>query len=312
MTSKFEFQGKIFIRAEMGVDTGLHIGGTTEGYEIGGIDNPVLKLSTSCETVDLQNCSYQVPARVPYVPGSSLKGKLRSLLEWARLPQSLANPVPCPHCAKIVAIKDQQEKIIGWSGQQCLCGECVVCRLLGAPASKSGPARLTMRDAYPTPGSLEFWRQEMGEEVFTEIKTENVIDRLTSQATPRPMERVPPGSAFCLSFIFDLYAEDGENAEDKYALKQLFHALQLLEDSSLGGSGTRGYGQVHFGHFSLLFRPLKFYQCLQDEKTLCIKGAATARELYARFEEIFGDVQWTPQEEVTPPLKPAEQGPPNG
>lgn len=64
----FCFQGKFIISGILECVTGTRIGGTQEKFEIGGIDNPVIKDPLT----DL-----------PYIPGSSLKGKLRHLLEWA-------------------------------------------------------------------------------------------------------------------------------------------------------------------------------------------------------------------------------------
>ena len=81
----------------------------------------------------------------------------------------------------------------------------------------------------------------MGDKIYTDAKTENFIDRLTSAATPRSMERVPAGSVFKVQFVFDLYQK-----EDRERLKLLFEGMRLLEDSYLGGSGTRGSGQVAF------------------------------------------------------------------
>ncbi len=46
--------------------TGLHIGGTADSIDKGGIDNPVIKNPVTNE---------------PYIPGSSLRGRIRALLE---------------------------------------------------------------------------------------------------------------------------------------------------------------------------------------------------------------------------------------
>ena len=55
------------ITATIEIVTGLHIGGNNDEIKIGGIDNPVIKNPLTNE---------------PYIPGSSLKGKIRSLIEW--------------------------------------------------------------------------------------------------------------------------------------------------------------------------------------------------------------------------------------
>ncbi|WP_297499767.1 type III-A CRISPR-associated RAMP protein Csm3, partial [Thermococcus sp.] len=60
------FYGKVVIRGRIKALTGLHIGSQRDVSEIGGIDNPVIK---------------DPHTGLPYIPGSSLKGKLRSLFE---------------------------------------------------------------------------------------------------------------------------------------------------------------------------------------------------------------------------------------
>ncbi|MCM8825814.1 MAG: type III-A CRISPR-associated RAMP protein Csm3, partial [Candidatus Omnitrophica bacterium] len=57
--------GKAVIKAAIKVETGLRIGGSSTGVKIGGVDQPVIS----------------DPFGKPYIPGSSLKGKLRSLIE---------------------------------------------------------------------------------------------------------------------------------------------------------------------------------------------------------------------------------------
>jgi len=78
-TPKFRFKGRFVITAKLKVLTGLHIGAAVERFEIGGIDNPVVKLPFPVTVED----GLELPAGCPYIPGSSLKGKMRSLLEWA-------------------------------------------------------------------------------------------------------------------------------------------------------------------------------------------------------------------------------------
>ncbi|RLC81569.1 MAG: type III-A CRISPR-associated RAMP protein Csm3 [Chloroflexi bacterium] len=242
-----KLKGKYIISGKIYCKTGLHIGGTAEGFEIGGIDNPVIRDPLT----DL-----------PYIPGSSLKGKLRSLLEWkegkfGKGRKSDGTPTFGP----------------------CNCGHCEVCVLFGTPPRHrvkkpeeleekelkfltadeegytiSGPTRLTVRDAFPSEDTKKRWEQWLGEGIYTEIKMENAIDRVTSEANPRPMERVPAGSEFEFQMIVDIYHEN-----DKKLLKSLFTAMALLEDSSLGGSGTRGHGRVEFRDIEVKFRPVEYY-----------------------------------------------------
>lgn len=223
----FKFTGKYLIKADLRCITGLHIGGTDEGFEIGGIDNPVIKDPIT---------------GYPYIPGSSLKGKMRSLLEWAD--------------AKIKFGTDDNNNP---TGSLCNCGTCDICIIFGCPAETGTkePTRLTIRDSYPKglfkdgytkleeeqikEGTIVEWRKNLGEKVYTEVKAENTIDRLTSAANPRSMERVPADSIFEVEIVFDLY-----NNADTKRLKKVFEGMTLLEDSSLGGGGSRGSGKVIF------------------------------------------------------------------
>ncbi len=205
---------------------------------VGGVDNPVIKDPIT----DL-----------PYIPGSSLKGKLRSLLEWARDTQAVKQP-------------HSKHRIFG----ACECGKCVVCRLFGVASDdpekrmKAGPTRLLVRDAFPTgyeailkgeephpDSTVGRWWEMLGVGVGTELKTENFLDRITSEANPRTMERVPAGSEFQVEFVLDVYHADG----DKELLQALAEAMALLEHSALGGSGSRGYGRVRFKNLTVTWFP---------------------------------------------------------
>ena len=225
MTLDLDFKGKYIISGRIVLDTGLHIGGTTEGFEIGGLDNPVIRDPLS---------------EVPYIPGSSLKGKLRHLLEWS-LGKIEAHPKHRSYTAHF-------------------CGECAACIIFG-PASddhevrvKAGPSRLTVRDAFPTRQTVDMWDKYLGERTFTELKNENVLDRVTSEANPRTMERVPAGSEFNLEMIFDLYRDS-----DRELLNQVLAAMHLLENSALGGSGSRGYGKIKFVDVQIKDRSRDYY-----------------------------------------------------
>ncbi len=208
----------LVVTGELELVTGLHIGGGGEALEIGGMDNPVIRDAWG----------------YPYIPGSSLKGKMRSMLEW--------------RTGK------------GTNGDPCRCAgpECVVCRLFGVAASEShtlGPTRLVVRDAVLTDESrtrLERLREETGLPLV-EVKHENSIDRLRGVAkNPRPVERVPAGTVFSLEFILRLFeGEEGDGTtcgrdEREELLAQLDEALRLVEADSLGGMGSRGYGKVRF------------------------------------------------------------------
>lgn len=192
---------KIKINTTITLLTGLHIGGSSDSVEIGGIDNPVIKLGSR--------------GNQPYIPGSSLKGKMRSLLE------QMAG------CAKV---GDSEE----------------VVKLFGSADAKNPlPSRLIVRDAMLTPESEEELRKCGTLDMpYTENKYENTIDRVKGTAEhPRQTERVPSGAVFAAEFILNVW--EGENEAEQLAL--LRKGIKALENDYLGGSGSRGYGHIRFG-----------------------------------------------------------------
>lgn len=212
MNNGFDFQGKYLISGILLAQTGLRVGGITEGIEIGGVDNPVIRDPLS---------------RRPYIPGSSLKGKLRHLLEWS------------------TGMVEYNKRHHGYTAHSC--GECKPCVIFGVSSDdpevriKAGPSRITVRDSFPTADTVRLWDTWLGENVYTELKSENYLDRVTSVANPRTMERVPAGSKFNFEMVLDIY-----KAEDRDIFAHVFRAMYLLENSALGGSGSRGHGQVKF------------------------------------------------------------------
>lgn len=210
-----EFKGNIIISGVIRCETGLHIGGNKDTFEIGGIDSPVMRDPDS---------------QYPYIPGSSLKGKMRFLLEWEK---GKIDQDGKPHSCKNVANAK----------------ECPVCRVFGISADqdlKVGPTRLIVRDAHPTEKTVEMWKKLDTGLLYTEWKKENYIDRITSKATPRDIERVPKGSEFNFEMVYSIYdLNDGGKGDLEY-YKNVEAAMALLEDSALGGSGSRGSGKISF------------------------------------------------------------------
>jgi CRISPR-associated protein Csm3 len=206
---------------EIKVLTGLHIGGSKESIEIGGIDNIVIKTPY-----------YEGKRNVPYIPGSSLKGKIRALLEWVEKPQYDDEN------------KNKNNKLIAISnkGEPCNCGRCNICKLFGthkAGNKQIEPVRVRFDDFYPTMETIQMW-EDVLEGLYTEIKTENTINRITNTATPRHQERVIPGSIFKGNIILRLF--EGDNYQN--TLEILQKGIKMLENDYLGGSGSRGYGRV--------------------------------------------------------------------
>jgi CRISPR-associated protein Csm3 len=212
----------IFLKGKIECLTGLHIGGSKEKFEIGGVDNPVHRDPMS---------------RLPYIPGSSLKGKLRMLLEYHLDAVEGAGPSKSP-------------KITNLFGTAA--GNCSAPEATEEPSSRdnqnnnSNPLRLIVRDAYPDEPTTTKWESMESELLYTEFKPENTIGRLTSAANPRTMERVVKGSYFDVEFILGIYQKDHEDGIWQDNLDNLLTAMRLLEHSTLGGSGSRGYGQIRF------------------------------------------------------------------
>jgi CRISPR-associated protein Csm3 len=219
--------GRVQLEAGLRVLTGLHIGAGKESIEIGGIDNPVIKHPHTGE---------------PFVPGSSVKGRTRYLLEWA--------------------FGSLREDGHPWGfdandSRQTFDADDPVQRIFGTPAKREswsgGPTRLICRDAMLSTS----WRDEILKRglSYTEDKTEVVIDRIAGKAHdrvgPRQTERVPAGAAFEAKFVFRLYDTADGGARDRQCLAWFIQGLDLLELDALGGSGSRGYGRVKFENLTL-------------------------------------------------------------
>lgn len=232
-----EFLGKVLISGRMEVVTGLHIGASKETVKIGGIDSPVVRDPVT---------------NLPYVPGSSLKGKMRSLMEKALGKES-----------KVIS----KQPLIRLH----VCGDenCEVCRLFGSSVKedreqkqKHIPARLIVRDLHLI-NSDDLEKIDTGLP-YTEWKFENSIDRVTSAANPRQIERVPAGAVFGLELVYD--AMDKNQLEKD--IENIQRALRLLENDALGGHGSRGYGQVRFHDISFDVYPKAYYASGDETKLL--------------------------------------------
>ncbi len=241
--------GKLILEGELHCETGLHIGAGKGSLEIGGADNPVIKDAFGR----------------PYVPGSSLRGKLRSLLEQT---SGLAVPSELVYLSK----RKGQEVRIHQSDRP----DDEICVLFGRnpgrmervsgdvlESSTSSPARLTVYDAPLEPESITSQMRENLDDELTEVKSENAIDRITSQANPRTLERVPAGARFKVRFVLDVLCE-----EDKLLLGRFIESLRLLEDDALGGGGSRGSGRVRFANLKLNWRGRGFYSGAKREEQL--------------------------------------------
>lgn len=241
MAKKIQLKGRIFFTFQVEAVTGLHIGGTESGIEIGGVDKTVIRDPLTNR---------------PYIPGSSLKGKMRSLLEKYRgLEQNQRIGQGYIHSCGADRKGDAAR------GEYM---QCDVCQVFGVPGERdfSTPTRLVVRDVPLTVESAGLLNQSGRTDLpYTEIKTEVSIDRVTSAANPRQMERVPAGSLFGpAELVFSVYDGDGCSPKSDIArLKTLLEGLQLVEDDYLGGLGTRGSGKVRFVNLTVAYRAQEQY-----------------------------------------------------
>jgi len=198
--------------------SGLHIGGNKDNIEIGGIDNPVIKHPIT---------------KLPYIPGSSIKGKMRFLLEWKE--GKVNHNTGEPHSCKPAN------------------GKCPICRIFGNTAKdkKYGPTRLIVSDCKLLLSSEDEEKFKRNDLIYLEDKVENRINRLTGTAIDfRHMERVPEGMVFDFGLTYKIFKiDEGETEavnEDEKNWQQVVNALYYLQEDALGGSGSRGCGKVEF------------------------------------------------------------------
>lgn len=210
-----EYKGIITLKS------GLHIGSGNMEMHIGGTDSPVIVHPHS---------------REPYIPGSSLKGKTRSLLEMESGFMAFTKGSPL----SLKALQQAQNDTMKAKGM-------AIIQFFGAGGSDQddsgtfGPTRVSFSDCYLN----KTWKEEAQQKrlPLTEVKSENSINRVTGTAqNPRFIERVPEGTQFDFSVSFKVLKE----GEEQQFEELLFKGLKLIEMDALGGSGSRGYGRVVF------------------------------------------------------------------
>lgn len=191
---------KIQITGNILVETGMHIGGSTAFAAIGAVDSPVIKDSRT---------------NLPIIPGSSLKGKMRSLL--AKEMNTIFAKTPDDDCDEIARLFGTAKK-----------GKVTPSRLLFSDMSLANEEEL----------------RKAGLQSLTEVKFENAINRATAVANPRQIERVIRGSVFNMDIIYNV---DSKNEDEIIPdMKTLAEGLKLLQYDYLGGNGSRGYGKIVF------------------------------------------------------------------
>lgn len=222
LLKKIEIKGKIICK------TGIHIGGTTTSLSIGGIDKSVIRNPLNNQ---------------PYIPGSSLKGKMRALFQIAT--------------GNIKTL----EKPMGGNVYHVPTDDGPDADLFGSAASdrNSKPSRIIVRDCNLLNADILLKHTDIP---YTEAKTEVIIDRITSAASPRQIERVPAGAEFSLNIILNIWEQDNNEQE---LLNNLFKSLELLKDDYLGGSGSRGYGQVSIEIEKIIEKSSEFYGKVEED-----------------------------------------------
>jgi CRISPR-associated protein Csm3 len=238
------------ITAVIEVKTGLHIGGSKDEIKIGGIDNPVIKNPLTNE---------------PYIPGSSLKGKIRTLLEWhLGLVEDNGKPVSCVENKNNKQEKKSENQFKKIKPIVQLFGNGETIKDLNI-AKEIGPTRVSFADC-----ELKNLNELLERNALTEEKMEVTINRITGTVGgggPRHMERVPAGAEFGFKVTL-LEFEGDENLEAILAF-----GMKLLELTNLGGNGSRGYGKIEFKNIKGLENytengKLKSYEYLTENEVI--------------------------------------------
>lgn len=211
-------EGKITLKS------GLHIGSGNMEMHIGGTDSPVIKHPHTLE---------------PYIPGSSLKGKVRSLLE-------MESGLMIHTDGNVVSSGTLQKN--GVKSDEALKARCIeILKIFGSSGADKedetsfGPTRVSFADCYLD----DEWKKKAKDNrwLLTEEKSENVINRIKGTAEhPRFIERIPEGTKFKFLVTFKILQDGDDDLFDTVLLK----GLKLLEMDALGGSGSRGYGRIDF------------------------------------------------------------------
>ena len=216
--SEYKLNGIYKIKGQIKLETGLHIGGDEGVIEIGGNDNPIAR---------------DISTGNPYIPGSSLKGKMRYLMEWYTGSISSDGKV--------------------YDGKNLSDDSCdnLLLNVFGGTAGgkgRKGPTRITVKDIFLTEDSkkeVKKMKEKIGTD--TEFKSENNITRLDSSAKPRNLERVPRNLVFDMEINFKVL-----NLDKKEEIKEMIlKSLKLVEIEGLGGSVSRGSGQVKFENLKI-------------------------------------------------------------
>ncbi len=278
--------GKVFFKGNITLKTGLHVGGSKESMQIGGLDLPVIRDSAN---------------NLPYIPGSSLKGKLRSTLEkfgervkdGKKEKLSFNRNIGTPwnklfiHCCEDISYAMQ----------------CDVCRIFGssgddrsmqraqkdAQKAENLPARLFVRDALLDEKLISASAH------FTEVKVETGLDRANMSANPRKVERVLPDNKFNFEMVYSVEALAPKEKDAlvfpeenlKKDLNNLLTCLELIQSEGIGGYTSRGYGKVEFIFSDFSGKSLDYFKGETDKRIGKIDGEFSIKDARAQIEPII-------------------------
>ena len=262
MANNVKLKGRVLLVGKIRAKTGMHIGGSPGALAIGNVDLPVIR---------------DARTNRPYVPGSSLKGKMRSMgekLDGAPQNRKIGKDV----FIHVAESADEYKK--HW-----------VNPLFGVPGEVDfdipAPNRLLVRDVPLDPESEQELLAAKTDLPFTEVKWEAAIDRVTAAATPRQIERVPAGAVFGpMELVFSAFL-----AGDEKLFDHVITCLQLVEDDYLGGQGSRGSGKVAFEHMHVICKQGDTYTEARDERFAdkSLAELVTARiELQSWIQQTLG------------------------
>ncbi len=223
---------KIEISAVLEVVTGLHIGGSSAFSAIGAVDSPVIM---------------DTRTSMPMIPGSSLKGKMRSLL--------------AKKYNDVLAEKPDNDS------------ECLTLLFGSSKKDSVRTSRVLFSDMFLS--NMEELKRG-GLTRATEIKFENSISRTSAVANPRQIERVVRGAKFSVRLIYEVSDKVKASNVDKDTIIQDFKILKdgftMLEYDYLGGNGSRGYGRVKFENFDVCCRLGELDNAIIEECKGIMKG----------------------------------------
>lgn len=216
---------KLVIKAELKLLTGMHIGKSNDFAPIGAVDSVIITDPLTSQ---------------PIIPGSTLKGKLRTML--AKLETTEGS---------LLKKHDNDNEIIK--------------RLFGASNPEIIESRLQFYDIFLN--NAKELEEKVTDLRYTEIKFENTINRTTAVANPRQLERIPAGAKFNFKLVYN-YEDETDLKED---FENIAKALKMIQLDYIGGSGTRGYGKVAFSNFTVECAKLKDNEVDLSEITKILK-----------------------------------------